>query len=772
MSSGRRSRFDSARRGLLAGAALAALCSPAAWAQAPGAAAPAAPKAPQAPGPDGLTPNEMYLEADLVVRNDKTHVTTATGQAEMRIDGRTLRADELTYTEDTGVVHAKGHIQIINADGTVETATEAVIDNKSKAGAASGFTARLDKNIKIAAASVVRRDDTIQQLNNAIYTPCPICVGDKPVRPTWAIQADKVVQDKKKEIVYYRNAVIRMFGVPVIYLPVFWHAAPQAERASGLLQPKVSLSDRRGFSYEQPYLIVTSPSSDVTLSPQINTKVNPFLNGRVRKRFYSGTVDARFGFTYDRDFNSDGVRVGDRTSRSYVLAGGGFQIDEKWRWGFTAERTSDRLIFDKYEISGVYEARGPYVADDRRLISQLYAVRQDDRSYFSVAGMTVQGLRPGDNDRAFPVVGPLVDARWEPAQGIAGGRLRLRASAVALSREQSQYDVAGQRTPGLDSRRVTTEADWRASWTSPMGFRIDPFADVRADAYNLNDLPASVSHVSSNQTRGLAVVGADFSMPFFRRWKEATIILEPLAQVAVSPNVRQIVISRSATGAPVYLNEDSVAFEFDESNLFRSDKFPGYDLYEQGARLNVAGRASVLWDDGRRASLLVGRSFRDERDNVFTPGSGLSSQDSDWIVAGDAQPIKGLTLFTRARLDSETFAIHREETGANVATKWGSGYVRYLRDDSDINGAKTENLDLGAEVYLTKHWGISAYGNRDLVQDAWVIRDLGIIYRDDCTRFEIVYRHEDTVVGRLGPSDSVAIRITLATLGDPNPPLR
>ena len=81
-------------------------------------------------------------------------------------------------------------------------------------------------------------------------------MNDKPVHPTWSIQADKVVQDKKKRIIYYRNAVIRVFGAPVMYLPVFWHADPKAERQSGLLEPTASLSDRRGFSYEQPYLLV------------------------------------------------------------------------------------------------------------------------------------------------------------------------------------------------------------------------------------------------------------------------------------------------------------------------------------------------------------------------------------------------------------------------------------------------------------------------------------------------------------------------------------
>jgi LPS-assembly protein len=763
MSSGRRSRTASARRGLLAGAALAALWTGCAWAQAAGdSASPARSDA----GPDNLTKDEVYLEADELIYDDKARIITARGNVELRADDRTIRADEIVYDETRNVIRGKGNIQIVNADGTSETASELVIDETSKAGVAAAFTARLQQNIKIAAASVVRKDETIEQLNRAIYTPCEICVNDRPKRPTWSIQAEKVVRDKKKRIIFYRNATMRMFGAPVAFLPVFWHADPSAERRSGLLQPKVSLSDRRGFSYEQPYYQVISPYSDLVISPQFNSSVNPFLNLRARKRFYSGMVDARFGYTYERDFDGSGAKFGDRTSRSYVLASGAFQLDQKWRWGFTAERASDELLFDKYEIGKVYEARGPYIADDRRLISQIYAARQDQRSYASLAGMTVQGLRPGDNDRTFPIIGPLLESRWEPAGSVAGGRLRVRGSAVALSREQATNDAPGLRTAGLDSRRLTGEVDWRAAWTSAMGFRLEPFIALRGDAYSLSDLPNRPSG-SRQVGRGLVTAGADLSMPFARRWGDATVILEPLAQLAISPDAQPIVLGRDALGQPIYLNEDSLAFEFDESNLFRVNKFPGYDLYETGLRLNVAGRASVLWDDGRRASLLIGRSFRDQRDDVFSATSGLRSRGSDWIVAAEAQPIPQLTFFSRARLDSETFAIRRAEIGANVSTKRASGYARYLRADRDINGNKTENLDVGGEVFLTKNWGVSAYGSRDLVQDAWVVRDVGVVYRDECIRIDVIYRHEDAVVGRLGPSDSVAVRLTLATLGEP-----
>ncbi len=163
--------------------------------------------------------------------------------------------------------------------------------------------------MKIAGATAVKRNENVQELNKAIYTPCPICVGDKPKTPTWSISADRVVQDKVRRVVYYRNARIHVLGATVLYLPVFWHADPQAERSSGFLAPNIGASDRRGASYEQPYLWVISPYSDLVISPQFNSKVNPFLNGALRKRFYSGDVNVRFGFTHDQDFDGKGQRL-------------------------------------------------------------------------------------------------------------------------------------------------------------------------------------------------------------------------------------------------------------------------------------------------------------------------------------------------------------------------------------------------------------------------------------------------------------------------------
>ena len=98
MSFGRRSA--SAKRALLAGVALVVLAGGAYDAQAQEAPRVAA------PSPDGLAEGELYMEADLVIRDDKNNVTTARGNVEVRYQGRTLRANELIYDE------AKGNLQV------------------------------------------------------------------------------------------------------------------------------------------------------------------------------------------------------------------------------------------------------------------------------------------------------------------------------------------------------------------------------------------------------------------------------------------------------------------------------------------------------------------------------------------------------------------------------------------------------------------------------------------------------------------------------------
>jgi len=802
-----RSRFD--KLALLGGGALAFLFAAGAAAQtpfelpmrSPSSVAPVlqndTPSTPTPPPPtdDGLGQHGFYLEANSLTRDDKNNIWIARGQVEARYQDHVLRADEVIYNTGTGAVTLNGHGQVIAADGTAEFGDHMVLDDKMKAGFARGFSAHETQNITVAADVAIRRSDTVNDLRRAIYTPCNVCATDGSAKePTWSIQATKMVEDRTRHLVTYRNAVIRVKGIPVFYAPVFWHPDPDSPPTSGLLAPRFLYNRKLGLSYEQPYLQVISPSTQLFISPQIDTNVNPFLNLEWRERFYSGELDVRVGYTYEQDFDGHGNKFGDLTSRSFVLGSGAFDLTPNWSWGFGVERTSDPLLFEKYAVPTVFDdTRGIFNTDAQRLLAQLFATRQDTDSYFSVSLLGFQGLRQLPNPKnpstgitednsVFPFVAPLIEGRWDPDYDIAGGQLHFVGSAVVLERSESPYAVTaptsaspgGAPVPGPDSRRASADLDWTRTFTFSDGIRLEPYADLRGNIYNLSDITPTSSTVSVLTTDGLLVpaasgptdakdktllngvptVGVNFSWPFIRQSGGTTIVLEPIAQLAISPNVKI---------NPEIPNEDSVVFQYDETSLFEADKFPGYDVFDSGQRLNIGGRATFNWDGGLSAKLLVGQTFRAAPTSIFPAGTGLNKTSSDWVVSADITPIAGLSFYGRGLID-DVGDFPLAELGANFAFQGLSGYIRYQVDNTDP-ATKFSDVEGGGEFYFTKHWGLGLSGVRDLEFNAWRLRDISLIYKDECIRVQVIYQHQDTIQGQLGSSDTVLLRLTLATLG-------
>jgi LPS-assembly protein len=762
-------------------------------------------------GPDGLTSDGLYLEADAITRDQETDVITATGSVQARYQGRLLRADRIDYHEASGLLSAAGNAELINPDGTVQYADTIELDDELRAGVATGFAARLDDNIKLAAATAVRRSETVNELNNAIFTPCDICNSEgEPSEPTWSIQADTVVQDQDNAIVFYRNAVIHIGGVPVFYAPVFWHADPTAERQSGFLMPAITSSDGRGFSYEQPYLWVISPHQDLIVSPQINGSINPFLNLDWRRRFHSGSAHIRGGYTHERLFGNvdidpgpgvqiENERYGEAESRGYLLGEGAFAINSDWRWGFSIERVSDPTLFDRYDIEDVYDERGLYLTDYRRLISQVYVERQTERSYFSAAVLSFQSLRllgidsvtfaPGDargliyeNDDTLPIVGPLIEARWEPEGPVFGGRLRLRGSAVALFREDyvgspvisADYLPVGPTDglPGVDSARASFEMDWRRVLTTDFGLRLEPFATSRGDFYTVEDLPVPIAE-NNAVSRFNATLGLDLRYPLIRRFEGGSVVIEPMAQIAISPETDI---------DPRIPNEDSQVFELDETTLFQENKFPGYDLYEGGARASLGVRIAGEWGPTRSASLFVGRMFRAEEETGYLrqvtgapPGelydpTGISETASDWVVAAAFQPFAGASGWTRARLD-DNLEVRQAEVGFGArfreADRVALRYIVERTDPSPLGSQNFEYAQASGQVFVVGDWGVSFNAIRDLDEALWRRAEIGLLYEDECLRFELIYeRNEDLLAGRgIRSSEGVFVRLNLATLG-------
>ncbi len=108
----------------------------------------------------------------------------------------------------------------------------------------------------------------VTTINKGIFTSCK--KNDKC--PPWSVQADKVTYDKNKKQIFYDNALIKVYNIPIIYFPKFFHPGPSVKRQSGLLTPHINNSNILGSSLQLPYFHVLSDNKDFTFKPTIFDK--------------------------------------------------------------------------------------------------------------------------------------------------------------------------------------------------------------------------------------------------------------------------------------------------------------------------------------------------------------------------------------------------------------------------------------------------------------------------------------------------------------------
>ncbi len=784
-------------------------------------ATPAATTAPAAdvPGPDGLVPGGAYIQADQIV-TPSSDVMIATGSVEMRYKDKIIRADKITYNSTTDLTVAEGHTQTINADGSVQYSDRITYNGEMESGVSENFAAVSADHSKVFARRVERVNDYTTRLTNIIYTPCELCrKHGTTTEPSWSIEAGQITQRKDKKMVFYNNAIIKLQGVPVLYTPYMWTPDPELARASGFLTPKLQFTRKRGgFSYEQPYLWSISPYSDLIISPQFNAGVNPLLNLEYDRHFYSGLLHARFGFTNDAMFDSDGHGVGESEARNYLLADGAFKINDKWRWSFTAQHVKDQgelngknydfaNFFERYGIDNAFDQVGEWTGDARELVNQVHLTRQTNTSYVSLSMANFQSLAVGSyldaatglpnglptdvpvaaNSELYPVMVPSLEAYWSPKNRVLGGQLELSFNGLVL--KHKLYTPAGApqlaqqfQTP-YDTARVSAGASWYGNMTTDGGLRWGPFFDVRHDAYHETDLDNTGK--AYDVSRDLGTAGINLSYPLYRKFGNFTAILEPIAQFAVSPD---------AQINPDLPSEDSQSVEFDATTLFRANKSPGFDIYEGGARLNLGLHSQFKFDSGLELDGLIGRTLRGKPEQQFLrhvvingksytyDPSGLGNKNSDWIVNGSFDTHHGIYGYTRLRLDSETFRLSQGEWGLSAFTTKTTATARYIFNDLLATpivspsgkllrfGDNYRDFQLYARHFFTKNWGTSARLDRDLIAQTWRRSTVSVIYRNDCIWYELVYqRDESALYNHNGkPQSTILFRLNFPTLTKSN----
>lgn len=704
--------------------------------------------------PSSKAEDQIGFAADNLNYDSDADVVVAEGNVAMNRDTIAMRANKVTWNRKTGEVVAEGDVAIKNPEGDTAYGDRIVLTDTLRDGVVDNMLVVLDNGARLAATTGTRFENGNIELENAAYTPCAVADGDGcPKNPTWQVRAVRVIYDRAKNKVRYKGARIELFGLPLIPLPGLSHPA-NSEPGSGLLVPEIRLDRSNGFEIAVPYYLRIAPDRDITITPHIYTGAAPMVEGEFRALTDLGSFRINGYATYSGATSlSDPVPDRNQQFRGYLESAGKFQFDPRWSLTYSGRITTDRTFLRRYDITR-----------DDRLRSTFELERIGGQSYLSIAGWATQTLRAGDVQGQQPIALPIIDYRQRLADPVFGGQFELQLNTLAIAR-----------TAGQDTQRAFAGARWDLRGLTPLGQEVTLTALVRGDIYhsdeNLLTAIPGYRGKSGWEGRGIAAVAADMRWPFIGEFMGGTQTLTPRVQIVATPPLKNLDIP----------NEDSRAFDLDDSNLFAINRFNGYDRFEDGPRITYG----VEWNytrPGFSINSVVGQSYRlSDKPSLFPDGTGLTDRTSD-IVGRTTIAYKDFLRFThRFRLDKDNLAIRRNELDATIGSQSTYAVLGYSRLNRDIlllgeDLQDREEVRAGGRVAFAKNWSLFGSGVIDLTSksdDPLSVSDgfepirhrLGVAYDDDCLSIAFTWRRDYIDTGDARRGNSFSFRIAFRNLG-------
>ncbi|HEY8336439.1 MAG TPA: LPS-assembly protein LptD [Tardiphaga sp.] len=694
------------------------------------------------------------VEVDYDYNNSRV---SAVGSVQMFYNGTTVEADKVIYDQKTKRLHAEGNVRMTDADGKITYANLLDLSDDYRDGFVDSLRMDTADATRMAATRLDRSSGNYTVFQNGVYTACAACKDDPKRPPLWQVKGARIIHDQTDKMLYFEDARIEFFGVPLAYMPYFSTPDPTVKRKTGFLMPSYTSTTANGYGIETPFYWAIAPDYDATIAPRYTSKQGLLLQGEFRQRLMDGAYSIRAYGINQQDRTAYANAPGDKDFRGGVESKGQFAINDKWIWGWDAVALSDYTFLQDYRLSLYKDPMASLLNLQTEAISQLYLTGVGTRSFFDAR--TIYYLSFSGNQSQVPVIHPVVDYNNVIKNNILGGEFSYKTNFTSLSRDTAAFsalttggcaptsaDTAAKvrascmlnGIPGTYTR-FSGEAQWRKSYTDSFGQIFTPFAMLRIDAIDssISNQPGVSAFLPVGDTQALRVmptVGMEYRYPFINVQPWGTTTIEPIAQIIIRPN---------ETYAGKLPNEDAQSLNFDASNLFSVDKFSGYDRVEGGGRANVGIQATTQFDRGGSVNVLFGQSYHLFGLNSFAVAdltntgvdSGLATSRSDYVARVNYSPNRTYTFSTRARFDEATLSMSRfEAEGRASFDRWSVSltYGNYAPQVDLGYLTRREGLLASGSIKLATNWVVTGAARWDLQANQINQYTIGAGYVDDC----------------------------------------
>jgi len=594
-------------------------------------------------------------------------------------------------------------------------------------------------------SSFSNKDKTV--VNNGIFTSCKL----NDDCPPWSIKAEKITHDKIKKDMIYRNAILKIYDVPILYFPKFFHPDPSVKRRTGFLQPQFNNSEILGSSLYIPYFKTLGPDKDVTIKPTFFEKITKFekekyiLQSEFRKKGENSALITDFAFL--RDYTSLADNKTKNVNHLFLNYTNDLQNPSYLESKFEAQIekvTNDTYL--KVFQNNLFDT--PVMPDSQSTLNsnlKLYLEKDDQNLTTGIEIYENLGVKHSDR---YQYTLPYYDFSKNLTSLIENNNLTGLLNF---------YSTGTNKLSNTNNLRSTVVNDINYSsndYISKLGFK----NNFQLYFKNLNAVGKNDSIYTSNaQIDGMSILKIDTSYPLLRSQNTIEESLTPKISFRLNPGNNM----DNYSGTSRNINADNI---YDINRLGLSNDFEAGKSLTLGLDYKFDQLENNELEDtkDKYLELKLATVFRDQNENNIPTSSTINRKNSDLFASINNQLFENISLTYDFSLDNDYKTINSNAIETKISINNFITTFNFIEQRNEIGS--THLLSNITEYQVNENTSLKFSTRRNKEINLTEYYDLSYEYKNDCLTAALRFNKSFYQDNDLKPTEDLFFSITLIPL--------
>ena len=640
--------------------------------------------------------------------------------------GNKIKGKNLKFNINKNIVKGKNlkiydneKNEFLLKNGIVNLTSKEFIGKDAEVSFKNSLFGNEDNEPRIKGKSLIAKKEKTN-VYKGVFTTCK--KNEKNTCPAWAVYADEVEHIKQKKIINYKNAWLKIYDVPVIYFPKFYHPDPTVKRQSGFLFPTIKSSSLYGQSIQIPYFKVISDNKDLTISPRLYFDNNIFVQNEYRQVNKNSNIISDFS-----------VQKKD-TTKTHLFTNITKNFNNSSKIEFNLEKVSNDNYLKLNDIES------PIIKNKSKLYSYINYNKNEDDYYFTSSIGVYEDLGKVKSDR-YEYIYPQYSFYKEIDYTDENSKVNLTLTSDGY---QKNYDTnISEKVIINDLLFDSNMKSFDNGITNKYKFLL---RNINTSADNSNN------YQNDTNLKLLSTFIFESEYPLLKKSETYYNFLIPKLSYRYSPNV-----TKKSKKKEARLNFNNI-FDIDragQSDLVESNQSLTFGIeYE---KINKLNNTSFL-------SLGLATVFRDKRNFDLPKETTLGQKTSDVVGYFNLKPSKFFDIGYEFSLDNNLNQVNYNNINTNIKINNFVTSFEYLEENKHFG--ENSYLKNKTTYKLNNNKSIAFATSKDLKKDLTEYYKLIYEYQNDCLIASIEYDKEYYSDGDLKPEENILFMIKIKSFGE------